>query len=95
MTESTVTKRFRIWGSVQGVYFRASARNTARQLGLSGWVRNIADGSVESLVTGPENVVREYAEWLGRGPDGATVTKVDESAEADLTFEGFEILRSH
>ena len=95
MSSTMITKRFRIRGTVQGVYFRASARNTARELGLTGWVRNVADGSVESLVSGPEDAVEQFAVWLWRGPEGATVTKVEVAVEANTTFAGFEILRSY
>ena len=90
-----ITKRYRIRGTVQGVYFRASARNKARELGLTGWVRNVADGSVESLVTGSEQAVDQFTDWLWQGPEGATVAHVEAAAEADMTFDGFEILRSY
>ncbi|MBA3857540.1 MAG: acylphosphatase [Cyanobacteria bacterium PR.3.49] len=72
-----VKARLRIHGKVQGVFFRQSAREKARELGLSGWVKNMPDGTVEALAAGPENVVNELINWCGHGPAYARVDKVD------------------
>ncbi|MCC6217070.1 MAG: acylphosphatase [Polyangiaceae bacterium] len=64
-------------GRVQGVYFRASTQREARRLGLSGWVRNRPDGSVEILAEGEETAVRELFGWAQKGPSAARVERVD------------------
>jgi acylphosphatase len=62
---------------VQGVGFRASAAHEARRLGLSGWVRNLPDGTVELEARGAPAAVDALVAWLGHGPRGARVTGVD------------------
>jgi acylphosphatase len=67
----------RVSGRVQGVGFRYSAYHQARSLGLSGWVRNLQDGSVELFFQGPEEKAEAFLSWLRRGPPGARVDTVD------------------
>lgn len=67
----------RIRGIVQGVGFRYATRQEARRLGLSGWVRNDTDGSVEVVAEGPLGALRDFEQWLQRGPPGAVVQGVD------------------
>jgi acylphosphatase len=64
-------------GRVQGVYFRASMQREAKRLGLTGWVRNQPDGSVEFVSEGEEDALRELLSWAGRGPSAARVERVD------------------
>jgi acylphosphatase len=64
-------------GRVQGVYFRASAQREARRLGVCGWVRNRADGSLEIVAEGEEAAVRDLHGWAQKGPSAARVDKVD------------------
>jgi acylphosphatase len=64
-------------GRVQGVYFRASTQREAKRLGLSGWVKNRADGSVEVLAEGEEDAIRELHGWAQKGPSAARVDRVD------------------
>lgn len=64
-------------GRVQGVYFRASARDRARQLGVTGWVRNCADGSVELVAEGTTERLAQLLTWCHGGPPGALVTDVE------------------
>jgi acylphosphatase len=75
---STTVLHAIIHGRVQGVFFRASARREAARLGVGGWVRNLADGSVETRAEGPEDRLRAYLDWLHRGPEGARVDRVEE-----------------
>jgi acylphosphatase len=73
-----VTRRFRITGKVQGVYFRHSTRKEAERLGLVGVARNLQDGSVEVIAQGAPEAVANLHEWLARGPSMARVDGVEE-----------------
>ncbi len=63
-------------GRVQGVFFRASARERALRLGISGWVRNLPDGRVEVQAEGTPEQLEAFERWLWRGPEHAEVTGV-------------------
>lgn len=65
-----------VTGTVQGVGFRWSTQLRAEELGLSGWVRNRPDGSVEAELEGPEDTVEQLVTWMADGPPGARVTGV-------------------
>lgn len=82
----------RVRGRVQGVSFRYYTQKQAEQLGLDGWVRNMADGSVEACICGDADKVQAMCRWLERGPDYATVTGIN-FVEADpaIAGRGFEI----
>jgi acylphosphatase len=81
-----------VHGRVQGVFFRASARDRARQLGLSGWVRNRPDGGVEAVAEGDTARLEQFVVWCHGGPPGAVVTDLDvEWQEASGEFAGFVI----
>src|SRR5690349_14833215 len=62
------TRRLRIYGRVQGVFYRNWSLEQAQRLDLAGWVRNRSDGSVELLVSGPEDKVAAMTEACGQGP---------------------------
>ncbi len=70
-------KRVRIHGRVQGVWFRGSTQQRARALGLAGWVRNCADGSVEAVFEGSADRVAAAIAFCGDGPPAARVARVD------------------
>ena len=72
------TVRVRIEGGVQGVGYRYWAERVARELGLTGWVRNRRDGSVEALFAGPQDVVSNLVTACRRGPSAARVDAVQE-----------------
>lgn len=81
-----------IHGYVQGVFYRASTRQTALSLGLKGWVRNMPSGNVEVVFQGRVDQIRKAVEWCRQGPPGAQVTGIDEEwSEAKAECEGFEI----
>ena len=68
-------------GRVQGVAFRHNTILRAEKLGVSGWVRNLADGSVEGLFEGDETAVQALVEWCRSGPPAARVERLDVSQE--------------
>lgn len=72
----TVGRHVRITGLVQGVFFRAWAQGHARELGVSGWIRNCPDGSVEAHLAGEEDAVSRMIERLRSGPSNARVEDV-------------------
>ena len=81
-------------GRVQGVFYRASFQRTASSLGLTGWVRNLADGRVEFLVQGAPEGVRKIVDWAGEGPAHARVAGVDcRDVAFDPGLTDFEIRR--
>jgi acylphosphatase len=85
-------RRFRVTGRVQGVFFRDSTRRTATELGLTGYAKNKADGSVEVLACGPEDALDRLADWLQSGPKLASVQSVEsEPAEISPKPERFTI----
>ncbi len=92
-TPKTVTVR--IEGRVQGVYYRAWTEQTARRLGLDGWVRNRRDGSVEAVFSGPEIQVDEMVRRCAEGPADARVTNVIVSDEGGAPPCGFKVLPTH
>jgi len=79
----TISRRLRIHGRVQGVWFRESMRQRADQLKVTGWVRNRTDGTVEALVQGDPAAVEAMVDWARRGPEGAKVDRVDFEAADD------------
>ncbi len=84
--------RFLVSGRVQGVFFRASTREQARTLGLSGHARNLDDGRVEVLACGEAQALDALERWLHEGPPSARVDAVDREPVADTPPRGFKIL---
>lgn len=87
-------RQIRVRGRVQGVGYRDALRAKARRAGVSGWVRNRADGSVEALLQGTPEAVAEVIAWARRGPALARVAQLDEAppaAEDDPPCAGFDI----
>lgn len=75
--------RFVISGTVQGVSYRASARDEATRLGLGGYAKNLANGDVEVLASGDAPALDQLQQWLCRGPPMATVTSVTRTTVRD------------
>ena len=72
-----IARRCFVSGRVQGVFYRASTRQRAIDLGLNGHARNLVDGRVEVLVVGDRAAVMSLIDWLASGPPAAQVTKVE------------------
>ena len=87
---SHAARHVRVTGRVQGVFFRAWTAERARELGVSGWVRNAPDGSVEGHLQGERWAVQRLIELLHRGPPSAEVDQVavkEAELGANLEFE--------
>ena len=92
MSAQIETVRLIVTGGVQGVGYRIWASRTATRLGLPGWVRNRADGSVEALVTGARREVAAMIEACWSGPPAARVAEVTATPAADDGGVGFVAL---
>ena len=86
-----ISRRLRIHGRVQGVSYRVWAARTGRSRGLTGWVRNLQDGSVETLVVGEPDAVEAFTADCQRGPIAARVDRVDQQEEGVTSIVGFTI----
>ena len=87
-----IARRFLVSGRVQGVYFRASTREQALRLHLSGHARNLDDGRVEVLAFGAAQAIEALAQWLEDGPPAARVAAVERFTHAGQFPDGFDIL---
>jgi acylphosphatase len=77
-------------GRVQGVFYRGTAVSRAREMGVTGYARNLPDGRVEVLVQGPEHAVRDFIQWLWVGSSLSKVTDVEvRDAPSTQPREGF------
>jgi acylphosphatase len=88
-----IARRVVVSGSVQGVGFRFFAERAAREAGVTGWVRNRLDGTVETVVEGEPAGVTRYLERLRTGPAGCRVTRFVEEERAVMGLDSFEITR--
>jgi len=86
-----IVKHLQISGRVQGVGFRYHTCRVAQELGITGWVRNRSDGSVEAMVAGAPDAVEKIIAWARRGPGHAVVTDV-RIAEGSGEFREFGTL---
>ncbi len=83
----------RVAGRVQGVWYRASAREEAVRLGVAGWARNLPGGDVEVRAEGSSRSVSQMIDWCRHGPPAAMVESVEVAESAVEGLEGFEIRR--
>lgn len=88
---SRVAHQVRITGRVQGVFFRAWTQQQANELGVTGWVRNAADGSVEAHLEGEKWSVQQLIDRLHRGPPSAQVGKLDVEVIEPEGADSFEV----
>ena len=84
-------RRVRVYGRVQGVWFRDSTHDAATAHGVSGWVRNREDGTVEAVFEGGREAVETLLAFVQKGPTGARVERVDVSEEAPRGEQGFAL----
>jgi acylphosphatase len=91
MSSEAIRTRLVIHGKVQGVFFRDSIREAARNEGVSGWATNRADGAVEVVLEGAPDAVQAVVEYCRIGPVSAQVDHVDERNEPPDGLRGFEI----
>ena len=83
--------KFIVSGRVQGVFFRASARDEALRLKLCGYAKNLADGTVELLACGDEAALDALERWLRRGPPAARVERVQRETAHEETSHGMRL----
>ena len=88
---SDVRRRVVVTGRVQGVFFRDACQRMANGLGLSGWVRNRSDGTVELAAEGPRSALDQLVDWCRDGPPRARVTGLDITDEPPAGERGFRI----
>jgi acylphosphatase len=84
-----IRRRLVVHGRVQGVGYRYSCELAAERLGVSGWVRNNDDGTVEAVVEGAESAVESLIEWARQGPRHADVSRVEIRREEPEGLRGF------
>jgi len=86
-----IARRAIVSGRVQGVGFRFFAERAARRAGVRGWVRNLEDGRVETVVEGDEAAVARYLDEIRKGPLGGRVTDLRVEERQPERFESFQI----
>jgi acylphosphatase len=90
-TTTVIRRRVIVRGHVQGVFFRETTRRRAQTAGVSGWARNLPDGSVEAVFEGERDAVERLVEFAREGPRGARVDWVDVVSEEPEGLEGFSV----
>ena len=86
-----ISRRVVVHGHVQGVFFRDTCRREARKAGVTGWVRNRPDGTVEALFEGSEEDVELMLDWVRHGPPYADVERVEIHHEEPTGQSGFAV----
>jgi acylphosphatase len=86
-----VRKRVVVHGRVQGVFFRDSTRQRAQAAGVTGWVANRPDGTVEAVFEGEIGAVERLVDWMQDGPRGAEVERLETFGEPEEGLTGFEV----
>ena len=91
MRDDRIRAHVFVSGTVQGVRYRASTRDAARDHGVAGWVRNLDDGRVEAVFEGSDESVEAMIEWCHTGSRMASVDDVDVSYEDPTGESGFQV----
>ena len=88
-------RHYLVSGLVQGVYFRVATQAKAKQLGITGWVRNKLDGRVEVLACNAESkIMTEFEHWLKQGPPAARVDNIETTPQASQPCSDFAIRKT-
>ena len=87
----TIRRRVVVHGQVQGVFYRDSCRREAQRLGVTGFVRNVDDGTVEAVFEGDPDAVSTMLDWAHTGPRRAQVSRVDLAEEEPEGLTAFEV----
>jgi acylphosphatase len=82
-----------IKGKVQGVYYRVVAKEMADELSITGWIKYISDGRVETMATGTEKQLQQFISWCRRGPEKAMFTDVIITPLSEEAFDEFSIIQ--
>jgi len=82
-----------IKGNVQGVFYRASAKEVAEKLSITGWIKNTINGEVEAMASGDTKAVQEFINWCKKGPSKAIVKEVVVTEKEGVSFNEFSIIR--
>lgn len=86
-----VHNKITVHGEVQGVFFRAGAKKIADELGITGWVKNLPDGTVAIEAEGSEEQLTKLLSWCNRGTERAHVERVEYEPGELIGYQGFEI----
>lgn len=87
------TVHLKITGRVQGVFFRATAKEQATTYNIQGWIKNTGEGYVEAIVTGGEKDLEEFIAWCNHGPEKARVDNVSVTPLEKQIFNEFKVIR--
>ena len=87
------TYKIIVLGRVQGVFFRASTKAVADQLGVKGWIKNLKDGSVSLEAEGDESIMPDFIDWCKYGPDDARVDDILIEEISSKNYRNFDILK--
>lgn len=85
--------KLKVYGKVQGVFYRKTAQQKAKELNLQGWVKNSPDNTVEMFIQGPESEVIKMIAWCRQGPKNAVVSKIDAEDSTTQNYSDFKIIR--
>lgn len=87
------TMHVTIKGTVQGVFYRATAKSIADQIGITGWIKNTPDGDVEAMIQGTDEQVDAFIQWCWKGPEKAKVSDVILKTVDAENFTEFKVIR--
>ena len=87
------TVQLLIKGKVQGVFYRATARQVANSIGITGWIRNTREGNVEATVSGTEEQLQKFIAWCKKGSEKAIVDEVVVIEKEETSFDKFVVVR--
>jgi acylphosphatase len=87
------TVQLLIKGKVQGVFYRATAKQIANRIGINGWIKNTREDAVEATVSGTEEQLQKFISWCKKGPEKAVVDEVVVIEKEEISFDKFVVER--